>query len=225
MNGFASSKTEVFEKVEESLRQCKGVEDLNDEEIMELYIISKDLNTCETTSILKPSRFVSHAARLGLREGFAVDLTVAIANGTMWDLSFEDDRTELRPLQIRQRPELRVGSPPRDDFSSLLSTCVKPEHISAMKTERLEPQIRTCVQAYKLQMEMQKRFIHEHPNNSTSCEMPKVQSLASDPRVCSIDGPMWRWCMKARRPSKQEFIRTQTRWLTRSREYVADAST
>ena len=30
MNSFASSKTEVFEKIEESLWQCQGVEDLFD---------------------------------------------------------------------------------------------------------------------------------------------------------------------------------------------------
>ena len=38
--GFASSETEVFEKIAESLRQCKEVEDLNDDEIMELCILS-----------------------------------------------------------------------------------------------------------------------------------------------------------------------------------------
>ena len=38
---FASSKTEVFELTEESLRQCKGVQDLNDDEIMELCAYSR----------------------------------------------------------------------------------------------------------------------------------------------------------------------------------------
>ena len=56
MNRFAPSKTEVFEKIEESLRQCKGVEDLNDNDIL-----SNELNACETTATLNPSRFVSHA--------------------------------------------------------------------------------------------------------------------------------------------------------------------
>ena len=52
MNSFVSSKTEVFEKIGESLRQCKGVEDLNDDEIMELFILSNELNACENTAIL-----------------------------------------------------------------------------------------------------------------------------------------------------------------------------
>ena len=104
VNSFAQSKTEVFEKIEE---------------------------TCAT--------------RLGLREGFAVDLTTARANGTMWDLSLEDDRAELRRVQNREQPEPLAGSPPGDDFSSLLNTCVESQDISKLKTERLEPQIRACM--------------------------------------------------------------------------------
>ena len=123
MNSFVQSKTEVFEKIEESLRPLCMVEDLNDDEIMELCILSNELNACETTAILNPSKFVSHAARLGLREGFAVDLTTARANGTMWDLSLEDDRAELRRVQNREQAERLAGSPPSDDFNSLLNTC------------------------------------------------------------------------------------------------------
>ena len=80
-----SIQTEVCEKHEESLSQCKVVEDINDDEIMELR---SELNACEATTIFNSSRFVSHASRLGLREGIAVGLTAARANGTMWDISF-----------------------------------------------------------------------------------------------------------------------------------------
>ena len=49
--------------------------------------------------------------------------------------------------------------------------------------------------------------------------MPLVQSLASDPTVRSIDGPMCRWSLKARGSNdKVEFMRKQTRWLTSSKE-------
>ena len=126
MNSFVQSKTEVFEKIEESLRPLCMVEDLNDEEIMELCILSNELNACETTAILNPSKFASCARRLGLREGFAVDFLFR-ANGTMWDLSVEDDRAGLRRVQ--------------------------------------------------------KHFVHEHLKDSTSWEMPEVQSLVSDKRV------------------------------------------
>ena len=68
-------------------------------------------------------------------------------------------------------------------------------------------------------MEMQKHFVHEHPKDSTSWEMPEVQSLVSDPRVHSIDGPMCHWSLKARGSNeKVEFMRKHTRWITRSKD-------
>ena len=63
MNSLAQSKTEVFEKIEESLRPLCMVEDLNDDEVMEFYILSNELNACETTPILNPSKFASCATR------------------------------------------------------------------------------------------------------------------------------------------------------------------
>ena len=51
--------------------------------------------------------------------------------------------------------------------------------------------------------------------------MPEVQSLVSDPKVHSIDGPMCRWSLKARGSNeKVEFARKQTRWITSSKEIV-----
>ena len=147
MNSVVQSKTEVFEKIEESLRPLCMVEDLNDDEVTELCILSNELNACEATAILNPSKFASCATRFGIREDFAVDLTTARANGTMWGLSFEDDRAELRRVQKREQPELLVGSPSTDEFSSLLSTRAARE-VSKLRTEKIEPQIRACVQSY-----------------------------------------------------------------------------
>ena len=68
-------------------------------------------------------------------------------------------------------------------------------------------------------MAMQKLFVHEHPKDSTSWEMPKVQFLVSDPRVHSIDGPMYRWILKDRGSNERvEFVRKQTRWITSSKD-------
>ena len=54
---------------------------------------------------------------------------------------------------------------------------------------------------------------------SQGFDLPEVQSLVSDPKVYRIDGPMCRWSLKARGSSdKVEFMRKQTRWLTRSKE-------
>ena len=126
--------------------------------------LSDELNACETTTILNPSKVASCATRLRLREGFAADLTTARANGRMWDHSLEDDKAELRRVQKRDQPELL------DEFSSLLSKRAEPGDVSKLRTEKIEPQIKACVQNYKLQMEMRKHFVQEHPEVSSSWE-------------------------------------------------------
>ena len=113
----------------------------------------------------------------------------------MWDFSLKDDRAELRRMQNQEQPELLVGSPSTDEFSFLLSTRAARE-ISKLKTEKIESQIRACVQSYKLQMEMLKTFVHKHPKDSSSWEMLEIQSLINDPRVYSIDGPLCRWSLR-----------------------------
>ena len=91
-----------------------------------------------------------------------------------------------------------MGSPPSDEFSSLLNTCAEAGEVSKLRTEKIEPQIRACVQSYKLQMEMREHFVRERPEVSSSWEMPEVQSLINDPRVYSIDGLMCRWSLRTR---------------------------
>ena len=112
----------------------------------------------------------------------------------MWDSALSALKTTEQNTDectIENSPNFLREVLPSDDFNSLLNTRVESQEISKLKTERIEPQIRTCVQAYKLQMAMHKHFVHEHPKDSTSWEMPEVQSIVSDPRVHSIDGPMW----------------------------------
>ena len=57
MNSFVQSKTEVFEKIQKSLRPLCMVENLNADEIMELCMPSNELHACEVTVILNPSKF------------------------------------------------------------------------------------------------------------------------------------------------------------------------
>ena len=107
------------------------VEGLNDDEVMELCILSNVLNACETTAVLNPSKFASIGTSFGLREGFAMDLTTARANGTMWDLSLEDDKTELRRVQNRERSGLLVKPIKRRVFFFV-------EHACSKRTQQIE---------------------------------------------------------------------------------------
>ena len=51
MNSLVQSKTEVLEEMEESIRPLCMVEDLNDDEVVELCILSNELNASQQYSI------------------------------------------------------------------------------------------------------------------------------------------------------------------------------
>ena len=90
------------------------------------------------------------------------------------------------------------------------------EKSANLKKKKIESQIRACVQSYKLQMEMQEHFVHEHPKDSSSWENP------NDPRVYSIDGPMCCGSLRTRgSKDKTEFMMKRTRWIT-SPEEIAE---
>ena len=186
VNSFVQSKTEVFEKIEESLRPLCMVEDLDDNEIMELCILSDELNACEATAILNPLKFASCATRLGLR-------------------SLEDDKAELRRVQNREQPELLVGSPPSDEFSSFLNTCVEARELVYRVTScKWKCEKTSCMNILKFLV---------------LGKCLEVQSVINDSRVYSIDGPMCRWSLRTRGlKNKTEFMRKRTRWLTSSKE-------
>ena len=113
-------------------------------------------------------------------------------------------------MQNREQSELLAGSPPSDVI--LVEHVRGPQQISKLKTERIEPQIRTCLQAYKLQVEMQFMNIPKVPRLGKCL---KFNPLVSDPRVHSISCPMCRWCLKARGSKKKvELMRKQSRWIT-----------
>ena len=109
-----------------------------------------------------------------------MDLTTARANGTMWDLSLEDDKAELRRIQNREQPELLVGSPSSDEFSSLLSTRAARE-ISKLKTEEIEPQIRATSFMNIPKIPVRGRCLKFNLSSMTrECTASVVQCVAGD---------------------------------------------
>ena len=74
--------------------------------------------------IYSPKRFTAMASKLGLKPGFAVDLSEVKPygphNGQPWDLTTEEDVKELEEMQDFEQPVLMTGSPPCDPFRQLL---------------------------------------------------------------------------------------------------------
>lgn len=75
------------------------------------------------------------------------------------------------------------------------------------------------MQAYWRQLEAGNHFLHEHPKDADSWNMPEIVELANDKRVYKVTGPMCRWEVKAVDKNGIEgYVRKETTFLPSSKE-------
>ena len=77
---------------------------INDDELMGLSTPSIELNACDVSAIFK------------IHVACNTHGATARPNGTMWDLSSTEDKSELRRLQLQEQSEFLARSPPSADF-------------------------------------------------------------------------------------------------------------
>ena len=123
-------------------------------------------------SELHPSPGISEwAKRLGLREGWALDLTgVDPEDGQAWDLSKRDKQEKVRAMLRRDKPFILVASPMCGP-----SIIAQGPSCAEMSDEEVKAKIRDGLLHLQLAMEMceeQRRegrfFLFEHPNGASS---------------------------------------------------------
>ena len=113
----------------------------------------------DVSEMFSPPRFTQHAGRLGLRPGFAVDLS------TGWNLDLPQDVAKMDELIEREKPELLTGSPDCAPFTILRN--INKSYLNSAenkeKRRKGEEHLKLCVERYRRQMKRGKYFLHEHP--------------------------------------------------------------
>ena len=182
-----------------------------------------EVSGVDVAEIYSPKRFTSQCLKLGLRGGFAIDLTVQKKNGEFWDLNKASDEEELEKLQEEEDPEALIGSPPCTVYSILRRLSDHKRDPDVVRKEREEGRhhIGVSVRAYARQMRKGKVFLHEAPKEAGSWEEPDMVWLAAQPGVIRVNGPMCRWDMTQEDAAGVGFIRKETGWLTNS-QVLAD---
>ena len=71
--------------------------------------------------IYSPPRITQEAKKNGLKDGFALDVTVRRKDGQTWDFSKRRMRDEATKMVIEQKPFMLISSPPCTMFSILRS--------------------------------------------------------------------------------------------------------
>ena len=163
---------------------------LDDEE---KKIIASVVRGVDVTEIYSPERVNKLAAKMG---------RVPLTNG--WDFSREDHRRRAWRLIKETKPYMVIGSPPCTMFSMLqeLNLHLHKDDAPWMaefdrKWRFAVQHIEFCAQIYRLQMNEGRHFIHEHPRDAKSWDLPVVKDLLNDPRLNWVEGHMCAFDMTA----------------------------
>ena len=121
-----------------------------------------------------PGRFAAAAGAFHLTPGSAFDLR------TGWDLTTAEGQAACWKALEEQQPAVVIGSPPCAAFSALLN--LKPK--SAKWREMLQKgwnHLTFCAAVYKWQSEHGRGFLHEHPWNAYSWNLPMIKDTMKLP--------------------------------------------
>ena len=185
-------------------------------EVLHKLGISKN----DVSEIYSPSRFVKEANRFGLRPGFAIDLEISKnSKGEHWDLSKKEDKREMFRMLHKEKPLFLIGSPPCGPFSPLQNISIHKRDPMVVKQmlEEGRDHLHTSIDAYNVQMDEDRFFLHEHPLPATSWEDPKMKKLMARPGVFCVKGPMCRWGMISEDNKGIGYVRKNTQFITNSK--------
>ena len=124
----------------------------------------------------------AHRRRRALNlEGLgAFDLGTLKPDGTPWDFRLKADRDAARQYVLDKKPLFIIGSPPCTAccrWNEYINFRYMPaDKLLAMQKEGRE-HLRFMIDLYKIQIENNRFFLHEHPSSASSWDDPRMVSL------------------------------------------------
>ena len=144
----------------------------------------------EMAEVYSPPRVTRMAEQMGLRAGWALDLTTCDDDGGLWDF----DQLEMRNRAIRKllkdKPILLIRSPMCTAYSQM-------NNLNYYKMDPLEVERRVtygrkhlefCAKLYDLQWSAGRYFLHEHPAGAKSWKEACITRLLQKHGVTRVVG-------------------------------------
>ena len=200
--------------------------DMSDEESAMHILMSMGIGAPEARNIVSeiysPPRVTDAARRnpsLGIRPGFALDLTTSDDEGRPWDFDDPSQRAKAKAVVLEKKPQLLIGSPMCTAFSCLQA--LNWGRMSSGDKERMLQRARVhlhfCMKLYELQRQAGRYFAHEHPASATSWTDPEVKKLMKKPDVETTIMHMCQYGMTCKGPDGVEApVLKPTKWMSNS---------
>lgn len=111
-------------------------------------------------------RVATAAAKMGLRSGWALDLSTKNEAGNPWDFTRADMRDKAARKLVEDKPLVLIGSPPCTDWSTFMNLNwdrMDPDVVAERK-KMARVDLEFCMELYKIQHDPGRHFLHEHPD-------------------------------------------------------------
>jgi len=171
-------------------------------------------------------RVTAEAKDMGLRPGFAMDLTTVDEEGNPWDFSIKAQRQKARERVEKERPMLLIGSPMCRMFSALQNLSKEKRDEEKWRREYVQALVHLnfCAELYEMQWQAGRYFLHEHPAGATSWRTKKIQELEKLEGVLRVVGHMCRHGMKSKDENGEGLVLKPTGWLTNCEEVAKEVA-
>ena len=133
--------------------------------LQDMAVIRQKLGCkADLAEVYSPPRVTEVAKELGMRQGFALDLTVPTPSGYVWDFAKRNCRRRALESIRSVKPFMVIGSPECTAYSRLqelfnMNTQEKRDDILRRRKEA-EVHLRFCMLIYRIQMQGGRYFTH-----------------------------------------------------------------
>ena len=220
------------DEMQEVLMSISSIlKDSADSDLQEIMQLLKEFGCAsrrnDVSEIYSPPRVIAMAARMGLRPGFALDLTVIDPDdGLPWDFDNPKKRAKAMAKVREEEPTLLIGSPMCRAFSNLQT--MNFGRMDRAKVQELLAHgimhLRFCISLYREQMRGGRYFLHEHPDFAKSWGLAEMVQLLQRPDVIRTSGDMCAHGMKATDAAGEGLVLKPTGWATNSPYIAAEVS-
>ena len=127
---------------------------------------------------------------MGLLPGLALDVTTVNAKGEPWNFYEEEKQREAEALIDESEPWILIGSPMCTAFCTwqyLNAHKRDPELVAAERAKAVK-HMEFVRRLYRKQVEAGRYFLHEHPAQATSWNLPCVSEVAALDGVATVVG-------------------------------------
>ena len=217
------TEAQVMEKKHSVLKAIKFIEqqekrkDSNLESQLTQTPIKNMLAKMEVAEVYSPPRVTRMAESMGLRAGWALDLTTNDDDDRPWNFDQLEMRNRAVHKLLRDEPTLLIGSPMCTAFSQMNNNVNYPKMEPWRVQEKLQygrKHLEFCAKLYDLQWNAGRYFIHEHPAEASSWKEPCIRRLLEKHGVVRVNGDQCRFGLTTTANNETALARKATGFLT-----------